>query len=222
MYLEPYYNYKLYGGSINYMSNQPELDKFHYFNSSLHFKDHLTYLKTIVTNNIPIGVIITDKVFSNSKYKTQLVKKLTNYLSQHQPMVENATVKFICLNKCFQFMTSFYLISLQVAKKILETLPKTLTSDDKLDILPDDIYKLYGNLTSVYWKDKRLITKTNTLYLSTPTSNNPLNIDDIPIDIVYTWVNHRCPKWRERLDGYLGSDHFRLHQSIYKDRKSVV
>ena len=101
MYLEPYYNYnyKLYGGSINNMINQPKLDKFHYFNSSLHFKDHLTYLKGIVTNNIPIGVIITDRVFSNSKYKTQLVKKLTNYISQHQPMVENATVKFICLNK---------------------------------------------------------------------------------------------------------------------------
>ena len=225
MYLEPYYNNNynnnnnnIYGGIIGNKSNTdilPKLYKLHYFNNSLHFKDHLTYLNTLVNDNIPLGVIITDRVFSNNKYKTQLVTKLTNYINQHQPLVENATVKFICLNKCFQFMTSFYLISLPVAKKILDTLPKTLTDNDKLDILPDDIYKLYGNLTSVYWEGKHFITKTDTLQLNAPSNMKQVNTANIPIDLVYTWVNHDCNKWRTTMENYMGSDHFRLNRNIY-------
>lgn len=209
MYIQPYYNFNYLGGGQNI------LDRLHYFNNSSNFKAHLIYLQTIIKDKIPVSVIISDKVITNQKYKDQLHKKLVKYIKQHHPLVEASTIKFICLNKCFQFMTSFYLISLPVAKKIMDTLPKNLIN--KSDVLPDDIYTLYGNLTSVYWEGKHFITKTSseTINLNAPTKQPRLNTDDIPIDIVYTWVNHNCNRWRTSLETYMGSEHFRLNQNIY-------
>lgn len=197
----------------------PKQTTYHYFPSSPLFQKHLHYLKTIVRQKIKQSIIISVEVSSQDKSKHRLQKMLTKYGSHHLGLLETSVLKFICLRKCFQYLSSFYLVTLPVAQKILDILPDDLVKlgEDGDDILPDDIYKLYGNLTSVYWKDKRLITKTDTLYLGTPTSGPSLQIDTLPIDVVYTWVNHRCPNWKKGLDGYLESDHFQLHQPIYNN-----
>jgi RNase P protein component len=191
----------------------------HFFKNTTNLDAHLNYWRTLVKDNITLGLIVSNKVIKSKLLRNQIVKQLTTYINEHSLVTENSTIKFICLNRCFQFMTSFYLISRQVAQKILRTLPKDIKT--RGDILPDDIYRLYGNLTSVYWEDKsgrHSFTKNDSVSteINIPINKtNTINLDIIPIDIIYTWVDHKCPKWNQKFSEYLSSDHFRLHQNIY-------
>ncbi len=210
------------GGTPNKTNTTKEANKqkaLHFFKNTTNLDAHLNYWKTLVKDKIPLGVIVSDKVIKSKSLRSQLVQQMTTYISEHSLVIENSTIKFICLNRCFQFMTSFYLISRQVAQKILRTLPKDIKS--RGDILPDDIYRLYGNLTSVYWEDKsgrHSFTKNDSVSpeINIPINiTNTINLNNTPIDIIYTWVDHKCPKWNQKFSEYLSSDHFRLHKNIY-------
>ena len=76
----------------------------HFFKNSTNLDDHLLYWKTLVKDKIPLGVIVSESLINNKGLKAELVKQLTTYINSHGPIIDSSTIKFICLNRCFQFM----------------------------------------------------------------------------------------------------------------------
>ena len=173
------------------------------------FQGHFEAWKDILTHNYYCGILSTDKI----RFPTH---KLLSFLRENNLQLnQDLVLKFVCLEKCNKLVKSFYLVTRPAVDNIIKGIKPEIVQSNDSDL--DEVYKFFANYKIVYWKDD---TYTLDQSIGTDTIVQPIKIptidlDKLPIDIVYTWVNSNDIEWQRRLNSYLASEHFRLNKDVY-------
>lgn len=182
-------------------------DRIGTYPSATSFKNHYKAWQDIIQHKYHCGIIAT----KNTNFPTDSLLSFlqTNKIQLNQDLV----LKFVCMEQCNKQVKSFYLVTAQAVKNILREIQPEIVESDDSDL--DEIYKLFSNYKIVYWKDGNY-TLNQTPGPEVITSSHPkIDLDNLDIDVVYTWVNSNDLDWQRELNKYLSSDHFRINKNIY-------